>query len=273
MGADRYPKEDLLVEPEWLAQHLDDKGVRILDMRNPMNYMAGHIPNGSLVYYEQITQLRAGNPGAVAEPAAIEKVFSELGIDNEKTVVIYGDPGTPTGCRLFWTLEYYGHRKVKLLHGDFGKWVSLRLPVTRDSVKAEASHFEAKPDESKIVDSKYILQNLRKESPKVLDNRSPEEHSGMARVGRRAGRIPGSVNLPWQMCAAMGAVFRPPDQLEQVFNGKGLKKDEELICYCFVGERSAHTYAALRLMGYEKVRLYDRSFMEWGNNLELPIEP
>jgi len=273
LGEGKYPREELLVEPDWLAQHIDDKEVRILDMRQPMAYYAGHIPNASLVLYDQITQLKVGNPGAVAPPERVEEAFSQLGVDGGKTVVIYGEPGTPTACRLFWTLEYYGHPRVRLLHGDFGRWVGMRLPVTREVPKVQPSRFQAKVDPSKIADASYILQNLRKETPKLLDNRSPEEWGGLARVGRRAGRIPGSINLPWQDCAAVGTVFRAPEQLEQVFASRGLNRDEELICYCFVGERSSHTYAALRLMGYEKVRLYDRSFMEWGNNPALPIEP
>lgn len=271
--AERYPNPDILVSTKWLAEHLNDPSVRVLAMSNPMNYMAGHIPNASLVFYEQISMLRAGMPGAVATPEIAATTFSDLGVDNDKTVVIYGDPGTPSAARLFWTLDYLSHPKVKMLEVDISGWARQGFPVAREMPKFQKSQFSPKPDPAKIAEMNYILSNLRKPEPVLLDNRSPQEFAGLVRTGKRAGRIPGSVNLPWDQCASVGTVFRAASDLDKVFTGRGLSRDKEMICYCFVGERSAHSYVALRLMGYPKVKLYDRSFMEWGNNPDLPIEP
>lgn len=268
-----YDNMDILVSASWLKEHLEDPKVRILDMRSPMAYRIGHIPNAQLVRYENIVKVQPGFPFLmVPSREDAERAFGEMGIDNEKTVVVYGDAAEPQAARVFWTLDFYG-AKVKMLDTEPRAWAHLGLPITSDLPQIQQTKFTASLALEKQADVQYVMSSLTKQDVTVADTRSPEEYNGTMGTGLRQGHIPGAVNIPWSECiGSQGKIFQPALDLANVFKTHGISKDKEVVTYCFVGERAAHTYVALRLLGFPKIRLYDRSFAEWSGNTTLPVE-
>ncbi|MBI4257568.1 MAG: sulfurtransferase [Thaumarchaeota archaeon] len=266
-------KTEILVSVQWLKDHLLDAGIRILDARTPREYMYGHIPNAVLVGYEHIAKDEPNAPYLEVIPKEdAEKAFGDLGIGNNTTVIVYGDRGGSYAARVLWTLEYYG-AKAKLLEAGFQRWARDGYPVTRDVPQVKAREFKAEVNSDIRAETDYIAKKLGDPSLVVLDSRSPDEYNGLIVQTARKSRIPGSVNVPWDLCVgANGMLFGSPDALRKVFEERGITKDKEVATYCMVGERAAHSYLALRLLGYPKAKLYEKSFSEWGNSPNLPVE-
>ena len=264
---------EILVSADWLKENLSNPAVRILDARTPREYAAGHIPNAVLVGYEHFARVDDSTPYLEVLPKEeAEEAFGSLGIDNDTTVVVYGDRGGITAARVFWTLEYYGG-KARLLEVGFYRWLKEGYPVTRDAPRIPRARFEASVNEHLRVDAGALLKKLEDPDLIVLDTRSPEEYAGIVVQTRRVARIPGSINLPWDNCVGRnGELFDQPDALRKVFEERGITKDKEIVTYCMVGERAAHTYVALRILGYPHAKLYEKSFSEWGNSDDLPVE-
>ncbi|MFQ5997768.1 MAG: sulfurtransferase [Candidatus Bathyarchaeia archaeon] len=268
-----YDNMDIIVSASWLKEHLEDPNIRILDMRSPMAYRISHIPNAQLVRYENIVKVQAGFPFLmIPSREDAERAFGEMGIDNDKTVVVYGEAEEPQAARVFWTLDFYG-AKVKMLDTAFRAWAQQGLPITKDLPQIQQTKFTASPAFEKQADAHYLMSNLTKQDVTVADTRSPEEYNGTMGTGLRQGHIPGAVNIPWSECiGSQGKIFQPASELASVIKTHGISKSKEIVTYCFVGERAAHTYVALRLLGFTNVRLYDRSFAEWSGNTNLPVE-
>lgn len=264
---------EILVSAQWLKEHLSDPNVRILDARTPREYMWGHIPNAVLVGYEHVTRDDPNAPYLeVLSKEEAERAVGSLGISNDNTVVVYGSMGGAFAARVFWTLEYLG-AKVRLLEVEFQRWAKDGYPVTKEAIQVKEAQFKATVNGGLRAEADYIAKKLGESSLAVLDSRSPEEYMGLMVQTARKSRIPRSINLPWELCrGGNGVLFGSPDALKKVFEGKGVTKDKEVVTYCMVGDRAAHTYVALRLLGYPKAKVYEKSFSEWGNSPSLPVE-
>lgn len=264
--------QEILVPAEWVVQHLNDNSVRIFDMRSPVEYSTGHIPNALLIHYDKIVDFDPAKPFFdIAPKERIEALLSEKGVGNNSKIVIYGDRGGASASKLFWVLEFYG-ADVGLLEVSFSAWKMKGYPTTRDVPKPQTAKFTAKTNKDHRVSAEYISSKLGKPNVILVDTRNPEEYKGLIASSPRPGRIPNSINLPWFEGASMEKLFKEKNELEKLFNSKGITKDKEVIAYCQVGERASHTFLALRLAGYPNVKIYDRSFSEWSAREDLPVE-
>lgn len=282
--------EDLLVTTDWLHQRLNDPGLRIVDIRGHVippteplphyfnhrdEYVQSHIPGAVFIdWVHEITDPSDPRHARIAPPERLAGVMSRNGIGDDTFVVAYDDAASMFAARLWWSLNYYGHGKVAVLDGGWNKWVAEGRPVTAEAPKITPETFTLRPQPSWIRTGDQVMTRL--DSPtKLIDVRSPQEYSGEATRAKRAGHIPGAVNLPRQELAAPDGTMLPPDQLRARFVEVGVDEhtpDVEIITYCNAGVSASYGLLALRVAGFNNSANYDGSWKEWGNDESRPIE-
>jgi thiosulfate/3-mercaptopyruvate sulfurtransferase len=216
------------------------------------------------------------------QKSALESLLAQSGISNESTVLLYGDNNNWFAAYAFWQLKYYGHKDVRLIDGGRKKWVQEKRPLTTAAPQVTPSTYHAtEPDESLRARKEQVFAAVEKKKvAKLVDVRSVDEFTGkilappgLSETAQRAGHIPGAANVPWAQAANEDGTFKSPDALKQLYGSKGVDGDNEVITYCRIGERSSHTWFALKyLLGYKDVKNYDGSWTEWGNLIGAPIE-
>ena len=276
-----YKHPEVLVSTEWAEQHIHDPKVRLVEVDvDTTAYDQGHVP-GAVAWNWQ-TQLQDNVRRDVIDQTALEELLSKSGISNDTTILLYGDNNNWFAAYAFWQLKYYGHKDVRLVNGGRKKWLAEKRPLTNEATKVTPTRYRAAArDESLRARQPEILAIVEKRQPgKLVDVRSVDEFTGkiiappgMTETAQRAGHIPGAANIPWAQAANEDGTFKSYDQLQQLYESKGVKTGEEIIAYCRIGERSSHTWFALKyLLGHEQVKNYDGSWTEWGNLVGAPIE-
>ena len=276
-----YAHPEVLVSTQWAADHLNDPKVRLIEVDvDTTAYDQGHIAGA--VGWNWQTQLQDNIRRDLIDKAALEKLLGQSGISNDTTVVLYGDNNNWFAAYAFWQLKYYGHKDVRLMNGGRKKWLEEKRPITTDAPKiAPASYRATGPDESVRARKEQVFALLEKKtSGQLVDVRSVDEFTGkiiappgMSETAQRAGHIPSAANIPWAQAANEDGTFKSADQLKQLYRGKGVTGQGEVIAYCRIGERSSHTWFVLKyLLGYDNVKNYDGSWTEWGNLVGAPIE-
>lgn len=263
------------VDAAWLHAHLLDPGIRVMDMRgDSFAYDAGHIPGAAFVDKAAVAQELDGVPGSLPGADTLAALFRAAGVSDSSTVVIYDGSTGVWAARLFWALEYLGHEDVHVLDGGWAKWICEALPVETGTAAAAPGDFTPRIQESRIATKDWILGKLGDHDVLLLDVRSPAEYAGEEKMSDRGGHIPGAVNLEWKSLLAEdgSGVFLPVERIREVLADAGVTPDREIVTYCQVGGRAAHTYFALKEAGYERVRLYEGSWSEWGNDPTAPVE-
>ncbi len=279
-AAEGYANADVLVETDWVAQHLNDPKVRIVESdEDVLLYELGHIPGAVKIDWhtdEQDPVVRdfIGKEG-------FERLMSARGIANDTTVVFYGDRNNWYAAYTYWLFKMYGHRDCRIMNGGRAKWEAEGRPLTREVSQYPPTAYRAQePDESIRAFRDEVLEHMKAGKP-LVDVRSPEEYSGqlvsMANYpqegAQRAGHIPGAKNIPWATAANPDGTFKSAGELREIYEGKGITPDQPVVAYCRIGERSAHTWFVLtQLLGYPDVRNYDGSWTEWGSLVRAPIE-
>jgi thiosulfate/3-mercaptopyruvate sulfurtransferase len=278
-GVADYAK-DVLVEPEWLEQHLDDDAIRIVEVdENPALYQESHIVGAVGFDWRKDLQDQVRRDFLRADDFG--ELFGSRGIGNDHQVILYGDRNNWFAAYTYWYLKYYGHDNVKLLNGPRERWISEGRPTTGELPDFEPTTFTAKPGDARIRAKRDEVLAGLDDSHQLVDVRSPQEFSGelFAMPGyenegaQRAGHIPGAKSIPWAQAVKEDGTFKSADELRALYEGKGVLTGDPIIAYCRIGERSAHSWFVLHeLLGIDDVKNYDGSWTEWGSLVGVPIE-
>ena len=283
-----YANPDILVSTEWLAEHLHDKGLRVLECdEDVLLYDQGHIPGAIKLDWQ--TELNDPLRRDYLDQTHFEALLSAKGISNDDTLIFYGDKNNWWATYSFWVFQLFGHTNAKILDGGRAKWIAEGRPLETETPSYPATTYKAKTRDDQAIRAfrDEVRDLLDKEGQglkagrMLVDVRSPAEYSGellhMANYPQegalRGGHIPGAANIPWAQAAQEDGTFKPVEQLRALYEGKGVTPDKDVVTYCRIGERSSHTWFVLKyLLGYDKVRNYDGSWTEWGNLVGAPIE-
>jgi thiosulfate/3-mercaptopyruvate sulfurtransferase len=279
-GNGSYAK-DVLVTTAWVAEHLDDPGVVLAEVdENPGLYDEGHIAGAVKLHWREDLQDRVERD--LVDRATFERLLGGRGIGNDTTVVLYGDRNNWFAAYAYWYLKTYGHANVRIMDGGRQKWIDEGRELTGDvPAPAVRSYSASDRDESIRAYRDQVLGWIGGAGRALVDVRSPGEYAGdlIAPPGyeqegaQRAGHIPTAASIPWAAAVEDDGTFRSAEELRALYGGKGVTPDKQVVAYCRIGERSAHTWFVLReLLGYEHVRNYDGSWTEWGNLVDAPIE-
>ncbi len=280
MAGNGYAKP-VLVTTDWLAEHLGDEGLVVAEVdESPELYDEGHIPGAVKLHWRD--DLQDPVERDIVSREVFEQLLGERGIGNDSIVVLYGDKNNWFAAYAYWYLKLYGHADVRILDGGRQKWIDEGRELTTDAPDVQAAAYSARErDESIRVRRDEVLEGLGRDGRALVDVRSPQEYAGelLAPPGyeqegaSRGGHIPTAQSVPWAQAVRDDGTFKSANELRELYGGKGVTPDKEVLAYCRIGERSAHTWFVLReLLGYENVRNYDGSWTEWGNLVDVPIE-
>jgi thiosulfate/3-mercaptopyruvate sulfurtransferase len=277
-----YAKPDVLVSTDWVADHLHDPNLRLVESNEDvLLYSTGHIPGA--VHIDWQTDLNDPTVRDYVNPEKFAALLSRHGITPDTTVIFYGDKNNWWATYAFWVFQLFGHTKAKVMDGGRLKWVEEKRELSTETPNYPASNYPVPHrDDTKIrAFREDVLQHIAAKKP-LVDVRSPGEYKGELlhmpnypqEGSLRGGHIPGAKNVPWARAANADGTFKSADELKAIYEGEiGLNANEDVIAYCRIGERSSHTWFVLTyLLGYPNVRNYDGSWTEWGNAVRLPIE-
>jgi thiosulfate/3-mercaptopyruvate sulfurtransferase len=277
-----YAHPEVLVSTQWVADHIDDPTVRIVESdEDVLLYDSGHIPNAVKIDWEM--DLQDGLVRDYVHAERFEQLLSEKGIGNDTRVVFYGDKSNWWACYAFWTFKLFGHEHCLIMNGGRQKWIEENRPLTREVPQFPRTQYRVSRTQKATIRAfrEDVFKHMEAGKP-LIDVRSPEEYTGKLlhmenypqEGALRGGHIPGASNVPWARAANEDGTFKSVHELRQIYEGEaGLKRGDEVIAYCRIGERSSHTWFVLTyLLGYGHVRNYDGSWTEWGNLVRAPIE-
>lgn len=269
----QYANADLLVSAGQLSRNLQsDQKPLLLDLRPAENFADKHLPGAVHLDLFGLSIVDTDPAPLKAFFWIIEHLFASRGVSDDVPVVVYDDTSGIRAARAFWFLEFFGHPNVRLLDGGYHAWVRAGLPTTTEAEKPKPTAWTGIRDENILASWRDVNDRLGKSSTVMLDTRSDEEYCGTQVRAARGGAVPGAVHLEWTNNLAPDGTFKPAEELRTMYARAGVTPDREVVTYCQGGYRAAHSYLALRLLGYPRVRNYVGSWKEWGDRVDLPIE-
>ena len=275
---ENYAHPEVLVETEWVAEHLDDPQVRLIDTHiDPTSYEAGHIPGA--VFWHGFETLLKSDYQVNFEKAAVEDLCGRSGIANDTTVIVYSEHSAIAPW-VFWFLKSIGHEDVRVLNGGRKKWIADSHPLTTDPPTIAATAYTAQaPNPDLRALQEKVRAAVGQEGQVLLDVRTPEEYRGEIFMleppqgTECAGHIPGATHIYYEAALNEDETFKSMDELSALYADQGITADKETITYCAIGIRSAHTWFVLtQLLGYPHVRSFDASWNVWGRLPDTPVE-
>jgi thiosulfate/3-mercaptopyruvate sulfurtransferase len=280
MTTGAYARPDTTVSTAWVADHLEDPKLRIVEVDvDTSAYQQGHVPDA--IGWNWNTQLCDTLVRDIIPQDALEALLAASGISNETTIILYGDNNNWFAAWAFWQLKVYGHQDVRIMDGGRKKWLAESRPLTVDVPQpAQRNYVAQSPD----LSLRAFLSDVQSIDPRnggaLVDVRSPQEFSGeilappgLPETCQRGGHIPGARSIPWAKACNEDGTFKSFEELARLYEGEGVTRDKNVIAYCRIGERSSHTWFVLKyLLGYPNVKNYDGSWTEWGNLVGAPVE-
>ena len=284
-----YIHSEALVDTQWVEDHLSDKKVRIVevDYDATANYDLGHIP-GSIVlrWKEDINDPITRN---ILSTHDYVDLLQRIGVNNDTTLILYGDFNNWFAAFAFWVFKYYGYKDVRLLNGGRKKWLEEDRSLTKEVPLYPKEEYKVEPESIEpdkkirvfLNDVRNALVSRRNFQIGLVDVRSPKEFTGEILAppeyptehAQRGGHVPGASNIPWAQTVNDDGTFKFVEDLRSLYETKGITPDKEVITYCRIGERSSHSWFVLKyLLGYPDVKNYDGSWTEWGNLIGNPID-
>ncbi len=270
----------VLVTTDWVAQHAKDPGVRVVEVDvDTAAYDQGHIPGA--VGWNWSTQLCDTLVRDIVPAKQLEELLGRSGIDNQTTVILYGDNNNWFAAWAFWQLKIYRHADVRIMDGGRKKWLAEGRELTTEKTSATAKSYKAgAPDSSLRAFLPEVQQAMKNKAASLVDVRSPQEFTGeilappgLPETCQRGGHIPGAKNIPWAKACNDDGTFKSAEELKALYGAQGVTAGTPVIAYCRIGERSSHTWFVLKyLLGFDNVKNYDGSWTEWGNLVGAPVE-
>jgi thiosulfate/3-mercaptopyruvate sulfurtransferase len=275
-----YAHPETLFDTEWVPEHANDSGIRVVEVDvDTSAYEQGHIPGA--IAWNWTTQLCDTVRRDIIPKDQFERLMAESGIDNDTTVILYGDNNNWFAAWAFWQMKLYGHGDVRIMNGGRKKWLAEGRELATEAPKMEQASYTARdPDLSLRAFLAEAMQASADRSKGFVDVRSPDEFTGkilappgLPETCQRGGHIPGAANIPWGHAVNEDGTFKSFDELKALYGSKGITPDRPVIAYCRIGERSSHSWFVLKcLLGYPDVKNYDGSWTEWGNLVGAPVE-
>jgi thiosulfate/3-mercaptopyruvate sulfurtransferase len=263
----------MLITPAALQQALDGKNAPLLlDVRPAEEFAAGHLAGAVHLDLWGVSLIDTSEAPLRAFMWMVGHLMSLRGVTPDRPVVVYEGTSGIRAARVFWFLEYLGHPHVSVLDGGVSAWTRAGLPLTTDAVAPTPSTWHGDPDASRLATWSEVRDRLGAMTTAIVDTRSDSEYYGEAVRAKRGGAIPGAVHLEWTNNLAPDGTFKSLPELKAMYDALGVTSDREVVTYCQGGYRAAHTYLALRLLGFPRVLSYTGSWKEWGDREDLPIE-
>jgi thiosulfate/3-mercaptopyruvate sulfurtransferase len=276
-----YAHPEILVDPQWVAEHLNAPKVRVIDVGYDLsNYKTGHISGA--VGWGWSTDFQHSTCKDLPDKEEMQELLTRSGIESDTTVIVYGTRRNGYATFALWLLKIYGHGDVRFMDGNRERWIAEDRPLTKEVPTILPSVYNTRGADWNIRALRdRVLDSIGRSGRILVDVRTPEEYHGElwdswkyeAVASQRGGHIPGAVNIPWDETVKEDGTFKPVEELHVLYANQGVTSDKEVIPYCIVGGRSNHTWFVLTyLLGYPNVRLYDGSWAEWGTLIGAPIE-
>src|SRR5215469_8582679 len=277
-----YAQPEVLVNTDWVAAHGQDPNVRVVEIDvDTKAYDEGHVPGA--IAWAWNTQLCDTVVRDILPKAQFEKLMTQSCVSNDTTLVLYGDNNNWFAAWAFWQAKIYGHNDVRIMNGGRKKWLAegRELETEPRTAKPSATPYRASEADNSIRAFLPQVQQAQQSGDAILiDVRSPQEFTGeilappgLPETCQRGGHIPGAHNVPWAKACNDDGTFKPADELRRLYSAEGVNDSSRVIAYCRIGERSSHTWFALKyLLGIKNVVNYDGSWTEWGNLVGAPVE-
>jgi thiosulfate/3-mercaptopyruvate sulfurtransferase len=263
----------LLVAPVELSKELSGATKPLLiDLRPAEAFAAGHLPGAVHLDLFGISAVDTDEAPLKSFFWIIEHLLASRGVSADVPVVVYDEQSGIRAARAFWFLEYFGHPDARLLDGGYAAWTRAGLETRRDAGPPRATEWMGTREARTLASWRDVKERLNEADVVVLDTRSDGEYCGTQVRAARGGAIPGAVHLEWTRNLDENGAFKPLRELREMYERAGVTPDKEVVTYCQGGYRAAHSYLALRLLGYPRVRNYIGSWKEWGDRLDLPVE-
>jgi len=283
MSSTEYAHPESLVGTDWVADHLNDPNVRIIESNEDvLLYDTGHIPGA--VHVDWRRDLNDQTVRDYIDPRGFADLASRIGITSDTTVVFYGDKSNWWACYALWVFTLFGHKDLRIVNGGRDKWISEKRDLTREVPSYPPTHYPVPPSRADDKIRAFYDEALEqsKAGKPLIDVRSPGEFKGeithMPEYPQegvlRGGHVPAAKSVPWKTAARDDGTFKTVEELRKIYiDNLGFDPSEHTVVYCRIGERSSHTWFVLtKLLGFEDVKNYDGSWTEWGNKVRAPIQ-